>query len=163
MTTHPPRPIGRRPDGRTIWVRPAAEMMDPPLSKERAVTLLRPASDGRAPASGGAPAPGSGARRATDPVLCGLYKARTIGCKARGPRGITVLRRGRRDNQDFWRERGHQDPQAGGTHGPRAGARVLAAFGAFGLLYRRSAVPRRAAGRGAAAPVRPRGGRPARA
>jgi hypothetical protein len=106
------------------------------------------------------------ARRPADPVLCGLYKARAIGCKARVSRDITVFRRGTRGNQDLWRERGPRDPRADGAYRqvePRPGARIPAALGAFGILYRRMAARHWAAWRGAAAPVRPQRGRPARA
>ena len=106
------------------------------------------------------------ARGPADPVLCGLYKARAIGCKARVSRDITVFRRGTRGNQDLWRERGLPDPRAGGTYRrveARPGARIPAALGAFGFFYRRMAARHRAAWRGAAAPVKPQWGRPARA
>jgi hypothetical protein len=162
----PPRPIGRRPDGGPDGMGPTGpgEHRSHVL-KERAVTLLRPAPDRRATASGGAPAPGFDACGPADPVLCGLYKVRAIGCKARVSRDITVLRRGWRTNQDFWRERGHQDPRAGGTYRLKRwpDAQIPVALGAFGLLYRRRAAPCRVARRGVAAPFRPRGGRPARA
>ena len=107
-----------------------------------------------------------GARGPADPVLCGLYKARAIGCKARVSRDITVFRRGTRGNQDLWRERGLPDPRAGGTYRrveARPGARIPAALGAFGFFYRRMAARHRAAWRSAATPVKPQRGRPARA
>ena len=141
-------PPGAGPAGRPsgdLWLQPSG-----------------PAAAGLASACGTGP----GARRPNDPVLCGLYKVRANGCKARVSRDITVFRRGTRGNQDLRRERGHRDPRAGGAHRrvqPWPGARVPAALGAFGFLYRRMAARHRAAWRGAAAPVRPQRGRPARA